>query len=106
MNNLARQNYLKPSPMAKNSQKRRFEIANDMAQADLQGSHNDQTTDYIMFRNMMRAEKRQSFWTGVVLTAGIVLMFTLFFLSMSASGMSFMTCHEFGETFTCRFGGM
>jgi len=62
--------------------------------------------DYIQFQQFMRSEKRQSFWGGISLSIGVAAMLLISFLLLSETGINFMTCQEYGETFTCRFGGL
>ena len=100
MNNLVGQKFLMAPRLKK------VDVANDTHPSpDQQMAHPD-SAEYIQFQQFLRGEKRQSFWGGVAITA--MALFTIFMLIMmfNASGMSFMTCQEFGETFTCRLGGL
>lgn len=99
MNNLVGQKFL-ISPNMKN-----VVVANDMAPPP-QKKLAPESAEYIEFLQFMRAEKRQSFWGGIAVAAMAVFTIVMLFLMFNASGMSFMTCQEFGDTFTCRLGGL
>lgn len=99
MNNLVGQKFL-ISPNMKN-----IEVANDMA-PPMQDAPTPESDEYIEFMKFMRTEKRQSFWGGIAVAAMAVFTIAMLFMMFNASGMSFMTCQEFGETFTCRLGGL
>ena len=101
MNNLVGQKFLVSPNMKK------IHVANDLpAPKPIEQDMAAQNADFIQFQQFMRGEKRQAFWGGVALMGAVIFTITLAFIAMSASGVSFMTCQEFGETFTCRLGGM
>lgn len=76
----------------------RIEPANDAGTPESQ--------EYFEFHRFLKNEKRYAFWGGFAIAAMAAIIFTLGFILTSASGITFMTCQEFGEIFTCRFGGL
>ena len=62
--------------------------------------------DYWRLRALARREKRKAFMGGIFFSAITAFVIFLLFLSLSQNGITFMTCQEFGETFTCRLGGL
>ncbi|MAZ76013.1 MAG: hypothetical protein CMH31_01775 [Micavibrio sp.] len=73
---------------------------------DNYASPTSEDADYWRLRHLVKKEKRQAFINGAAFTGISVFIIFLLFLTMSNSGITFMTCHEFGETFTCRLGGL
>ncbi|MEM9469602.1 MAG: hypothetical protein AAF988_05510 [Pseudomonadota bacterium] len=82
-----------------------LEVAND-TDASKQAAEEARTKEVMAFERFIRSEKRSAFWGGIFMAFMALMTVTTMFLLLSANGIHFMTCQEFGETFTCRLGGM